>query len=713
MGRHRANCQCGKGKCPSLAAPFDAPFTSQSSPPDQHVHPGTEATIAPVIGLIPPPSPSSPFANIIVSDPTPLSLPPPASVSLSSMTGSRSATPPPGPPSPTMSNDSDEDWDPIESSLSTPPRRRNAQPPAVRSERDDLDELPPSIVSATTNLDANEKASSGATDVWYFMIPSATKELTDSQQDVPCPAAFKRPVSAFLGCYFCSVNGISHTWKNSDGVTSPVRRHFELLHEKKWKMICISFKLKNWERYAEEATPEGKAAKRAVQQEWSLEGFLDRLVKWMVVEDQPDRAIDSPELRDLLLFCGRELRDEDIPHRDRIGRLVMMAFKQSWNDLITELASSEGSVSLTADMWTSPAQDPFLAMTAHFTIRSRNFTELRTRLIAFRKIDGTHSGLNMARHVARVLHELKLTRKIGQITLDNASNNDTMMRYLEAELGYYDIEVELPEEKHRCRCFPHIINIAVHTALKSVTNLVEPEPLHSDVAIAVDSSNGSDEHDPIELEPERVSAYPSDWRRVLSRDVVAKVRKLVNACRKSPQRHESLRQYIRKGTDARQWNIKPLQLLRDVDTRWSSVYLMIERYLYLHPAIDSWLSRADQSDLHCHRLERNEIIVLEKIKVFLGHFHSFQQSLSAERTPTIHLVIPAFEALIADLRVAQGNEKLLDHAYAVALAKLGEYKKKCSANPVYMLSIDMSGTPLKLRTKPFYSPFSFNQTRIL
>jgi hypothetical protein len=71
-------------------------------------------------------------------------------------------------------------------------------------------------------------------------------------------------------------------------------------------------------------------------------------------------------------------------------------------------------------MWTSPAQVSFLAMTAHFAFRSQNFTELRTRLVTFRKVDGIHSGLNMARHVARVIHELKLTRNVSCFILPAA-----------------------------------------------------------------------------------------------------------------------------------------------------------------------------------------------------------------------------------------------------------------------------------------------------
>lgn len=93
-----------------------------------------------------------------------------------------------------------------------------------------------------------------------------------------------------------------------------------------------------------------------------------------------------------------------------------------------------------------------MAVTAHYATRGANgMPELRARLIAFRKIDGEHTGSNMASYLARILFELGVLKKLGQFTLDNASNNDTMMRHLELAVQKFDSSVTLPEEEHRCR----------------------------------------------------------------------------------------------------------------------------------------------------------------------------------------------------------------------------------------------------------------------
>jgi hypothetical protein len=57
-----------------------------------------------------------------------------------------------------------------------------------------------------------------------------------------------------------------------------------------------------------------------------------------------------------------------------------------------------------------------------------------------------------------------------------------------------------------------------------------------------------------------------------------------------------LRNWIVSGKAAGKWDCKPVQLLRDVDTRWSSVFFMIDRYLALHPV--SMLSNTTISSLN-------------------------------------------------------------------------------------------------------------------
>ena len=79
----------------------------------------------------------------------------------------------------------------------------------------------------------------------------------------------------------------------------------------------------------------------------------------------------------------------------------------------------------------------------------------------------------------------------------------------------------------------------------------------------------------------------SAYAIALDSDVVGKVRSLVSACRASGQRREDLRSTIMEGNSSKSFpdgkELRNVQLLRDMDVRWSSTYLMIDRVIELYP----------------------------------------------------------------------------------------------------------------------------------
>jgi hypothetical protein len=125
--------------------------------------------------------------------------------------------------------------------------------------------------------------------------------------------------------------------------------------------------------------------------------------------------------------------------------------------------------------------------------------------------------------------------------------------------------------------------------MKTLTNVLEPDPLTSDIAPTtppldlVENTNEPPSDTLASVENELVAYHPGNWRVIIRGDVVAKTRVLVNVCHKSPQHRQSLHVTITVGKEEGKWECRALQLLRDVDTQWSSIYLMIDRYLYLHP----------------------------------------------------------------------------------------------------------------------------------
>lgn len=48
-------------------------------------------------------------------------------------------------------------------------------------------------------------------------------------------------------------------------------------------------------------------------------------------------VVDGPELRDLLRYVGQDLRDCDIPHRDKLTDLVLKRFKTERENMIEDM----------------------------------------------------------------------------------------------------------------------------------------------------------------------------------------------------------------------------------------------------------------------------------------------------------------------------------------------------------------------------------------
>ncbi|KAJ7660136.1 ribonuclease H-like domain-containing protein [Mycena polygramma] len=211
------------------------------------------------------------------------------------------------------------------------------------------------------------------------------------------------------------------------------------------------------------------------------------------------------------------------------------------------------------------------------------------------------------------------------------------------------------------RCFPHIVNLACKAVLSSIT----------DIDFAASGS--------ADFVPHPVGA--TTFLDAVARDPVATVRTTVRVIRASSLR----RQYFSEVLKAMQE--KDLQLLRDVDTRWSSTLLMIDRAILLRGAIDKFLSDDQFRDLHKYKLSDEEWEALEAFKRILSVPHAFQQRLSAEKTPTLGDALPAFEAMIKAWKKQQESFPETAHIVQEGIDKLESYRDRVQDVPAYILSM--------------------------
>ncbi|PPQ99788.1 hypothetical protein CVT26_009165, partial [Gymnopilus dilepis] len=150
-----------------------------------------------------------------------------------------------------------------------------------------------------------------------------------------------------------------------------------------------------------------------------------------------------------------------------------------------------------------------------------------------------------------------------------------------------------------------------------------------------------------------------------------------------------------------------LQLLRDVETRWSSTLYMIDRAIHLEKPLDAICSSREFPDLEKYKLTQEEWDALVIVREILLVPDAFQQKLSAEKTPTLCGALPSFDGMVAML-----NEKkeLFGQPFAEiideGIKKLDAYHNRVAPVPAYTISMRMSSkishcNPLDLTSSQF------------
>ncbi|KAF7358762.1 HAT family dimerization domain-containing protein [Mycena sanguinolenta] len=410
-------------------------------------------------------------------------------------------------------------------------------------------------------------------------------------------------------CLFCkqqnSANPHVGTTKFSTNTSTGVlRKHLYEHHLAAWVEGCDRMKIPIT---AKEAAPHveqyrirknQKTSSTSTQEpgrqrtQFSQEAFVDAIVEWIVSDDQSLNVVENQQLRNIFLMLRSELKDSDIPHRTKIRQRVMEIWDEHLDKLESEMALA----------------------------------------VSFKSF------------------------QLGWVTLDNASNNDTFMTWLEIELQ----KRKIPFRKlhRRIRCFPHIVNLAVKAVLSAITNMDFAAPEAEDFV-------------PNPTAPQTVLD-------AIARDPIATVRTTIRA--------SSLRrQYFSEVLKALQK--KDLQLLRDVDTRWSSTLIMIERAILLREAIDKFLSDNQFQDLHKYKLNDKEWEALAVFKRILAVPHAFQQLLSAEGTPTLGDALPSFEAMISRWEEQKYQYPETAHIVQQGIDKLKAYRQRVEDVPAYILSM--------------------------
>ncbi|TFK35666.1 hypothetical protein BDQ12DRAFT_611422, partial [Crucibulum laeve] len=135
--------------------------------------------------------------------------------------------------------------------------------------------------------------------------------------------------------------------------------------------------------------------------------------------------------------------------------------------------------------------------------------------------------------------------------------------------------------------------------------------------------------------------------------------------------------------------LKDLQLICDVDTRWSSTYLMIECILELEEGVKEFIEQNGTEEIQKYKLSDPEWATLKHFKAILAVPHAFQQKLPHEKTPTLCYALPSFEGMMGAWEKLKNDNPDLTNIIQAGLDKLEAYHNRTDVVPAYIFSMSM------------------------
>ena len=150
-----------------------------------------------------------------------------------------------------------------------------------------------------------------------------------------------------------------------------------------------------------------------------------------------------PNLDEAVDTCVRAAGQEyDIPRQKQLLKAALQA--------------SRSLIHFNVDTWTSKTMAEYQAIVAFFITPDGH---RKKALLALPELDAGHSGSECGARFIATIQDYGIERQLGYMTCDNASANNTMCRYIEAELGSRTAPILWRSDWRRCRCLGHIINL--------------------------------------------------------------------------------------------------------------------------------------------------------------------------------------------------------------------------------------------------------------
>lgn len=381
---------------------------------------------------------------------------------------------------------------------------------------------------------------------------------------------------------------------------------------------------------------------------FSNDPVIDAIYKFVILERLPYSIVESQGFRYLLHKCAPI---KSFPTRQEISNGIN-AKRGDIQQMIKEQLKSVQSIGLTFDIWSTRGRTHgYGCVVAHFVDSNHR---LRAVPLEFAHIPYPHNGPTICDFLTDIIVSYGIQKKVVGITTDNASENPAAVAMLRQNL---ELDKNFSTGFLYFRCVAHVINLAVKESLKSL------------------------------------------------KGQVSDIRKIVYTIRNSTKRSEMFeliqKELLPDHGDSKWKGV--LRLVEDVDTRWNSVYSMLERAYVLRKAIDKAIDSI--KDLRDLEIQEIDWLLIEDLLKFLDPFKEITEQLSGQKYATISMVNAYMPKLRSHLDQSFTNECITSAAKAFK-HKLEEYNDHLDQPAAILATVldpRFKMSPIPQEARPFVS----------
>jgi hypothetical protein len=394
--------------------------------------------------------------------------------------------------------------------------------------------------------------------------------------------------------------------------------------------------------------------------------FKEACVRLITVRNLPHSLLDWPEFWAVILAINYMTKETLKLARNDVPKLIQSTYYLHRTALTEKLQRSLSWIHFSIDMWTAPQKTGFQAIVVHWA--DADSRQVESALLSLKEFKGSHGGEEQARVFLDVIEKAELPKDLlGFFTMDNATSNDKMLRYIANEIEGFDPVLR------RIRCFGHVINLVIQAFLFGAKNRSGDD---------LDS-----QHEAINLAIQEVGKLSKE----ASQDIRNKV-EMAREWRKlgSLGKLHNLNVWMRASTERYQAFIKAVgrAIPLDNDTRWNSWSLEIDIALTKRREIRDWQDD-HWEELGEDVLERDDWQELEDIQEFLQPF--VDSTLNTQGVnDSLDTTFTSMEFFIKHFTEMKNKHKENPHINARVLTawfKFDDYYKETDETPVYAASV--------------------------